>query len=331
MRLLIRFIVVGVLALVSLVGCQILPNQSVSLTPVRFQLKWLHQAQFAGFYTAQRAGLFQSEGLDVAIVEGGPSIDPIAQVLEGKADFGVAPAEMILQKRSLGHPVVALATTYRLNPRVLVSLADSGITAPKHLLGKRVAIGDNPGELQLRAMMNFLKLDYNQIQIVPYSTDLTAFYSGEVDVVPAFIAGSLVPMQATGRKFNLISSDDYGIHFYSDTIFTTQELVETNPELVLRFLRAALHGHQMAVQDPQQATEYSLAFLEGADRDVQAKMILASIPLIHTGDDPIGSMRREVWRGMYDTLLEQEFIRDTFDVDQAYTLEFLEIIYGDIP
>lgn len=331
MRVRIQAVVVGILAVLLLTGCQLPGIQPATLTPVSLQLKWLHQAQFAGFYTAESEGLFRAEGLDVSIVPGGPSIDPIAQVLTGKAEFGVAPAEMILQQRSLGEPVVALATTYRLNPRVLVSLAESDITAPEHLLGKRVAIGGNPGELQLRAMMNFLKLDYSRMHIVPYDLDLTAFYAGEVDVVPAFIAGSLVPMLATGREFNLISSDDYGIHFYSDTIFTTEEMIASRPEVVTGFLRAALGGHQLAVQEPGKATEYSLAYLDGADPEVQSQMILSSIPLINTGDDSIGWMRSEVWHGMYDTLLEQGFIQTQIDVEQVYTMEFLEAVYNSDP
>lgn len=315
-------------AIFLLLGCQLPALNVGSQTPVSLQLKWLHQAQFAGFYYADQAGFFAEEGLDVTFLEGGPSINGVERVLSGEADFGVTGAEQILLERSLGKPLVAIATTYRLNPWVLVSLAESGIDRPEDLLGKSVAIGGNIGAVQVRAMMSFLGLNYDELNIVPYSLDLAPFYAGEVDVVPAFSAGSLVPILHTGHKLNLIWPNDYGIHFYSDTIFTTEKMIAEKPELVTAFLRAALRGHRMAVENADQATEHSMQYLKDADPAIQSEMILASMPLINTGEDHIGWMQREVWAGMYATLREQGFLEADVDVDAVYTNGFLETIYA---
>ena len=63
---------------------------------VRLQLAWTHQFEFAGFYAARAKGFYTQEGLDVRIVPGGPGIHPIDQVLSGKAQYGVAGSEVLL-------------------------------------------------------------------------------------------------------------------------------------------------------------------------------------------------------------------------------------------
>lgn len=323
-----RFIVLFVAGSLLLTGCQTNGRSAAEATPVGLRLKWLHQAQFAGFYAAEQAGYFAEEGLRVTLLEGGPGINSIESVVSGEADFGVAGPELILQERSKGTPIQAIATTYRRNPFILVALAESGISKPEDLIGKRVAIGGNTGELQVRAMMNFLGLDYSQVEVVPFSLDLAPFYAGEIDVVPAFSAGSLIPMQNSGREFNYIWPDDYGIHFYSDTIFATEKTIAERPELVSSFLRAVLRGHRMAVENPEKALEYSLVYLKDADPDVQSQMIAASMPLINTGEDELGWMEPKIWASMYEKLLAQGFLTDELDVQDAYTLEFLRSIYS---
>jgi len=59
------------------------------LTKLRLQLQWDHQAQFAGFYVAQSRKYFAEEGLEVVIIPGGPGINPITEIQEGRADIAV--------------------------------------------------------------------------------------------------------------------------------------------------------------------------------------------------------------------------------------------------
>ncbi|MCG3206954.1 MAG: Riboflavin-binding protein RibY [Anaerolineae bacterium] len=321
-------ILIGVAVLMALAtGCQ--QPTSRPPTKVTLQLKWIHQAQFAGYYVAKDKGYYAEENLDVTFVPAGPGINIIERVVSGQADFGVAAPEHILLQRSQGQPVVAIATTYRRNPFVLVTLAESGITHPADMVGKTAMLGGTDGLLQFNAMIKKLGLDLASIKILPYSFDLTPFYNGEVDIAPAFAAGSLIGILQTGRQFNLIWPSDYGITVYSDTIVTTDQMIATNPDLVTRFLRATLKGHRYAVENPEEALAISLNYAENADPAVQAKMIEASRPLIHTGEDHIGWMRAEVWQQMEEMLLDQGFLTNPADLDKVYTMQFLEAVYGD--
>ncbi len=321
-------IIIWVAVLTVLAACQ---PQATSQPPtkVTLQLKWIHQAQFAGFYLAKDKGYYAEENLDVAFVPAGPGINIIDRVVSGQADFGVAAPEHILLQRSQGQPVVAIATTYRRNPFVLVTLPESGITRPADMVGKTAMLGGTDGLLQFKAMMKKLGLSTDSMTILPYSFDLTPFYNGEVDIAPAFAAGSLIGILQTGRQVNLIWPSDYGITVYSDTIITTDEMIATNPDLVTRFLRATLKGHRYAVENPEEALATSLNYAENADPAVQAKMIEASQPLIHTGEDHIGWMRAEVWQQMEAMMVDQGFLVNPAELDKVYTMQFLEAVYGD--
>jgi len=126
---------------------------------------------------------------------------------------------------------------------------------------------------------------------------------------------------------NLIWAEDYGIHFYSDTLFTTDQIIADNPDLVLRFLRATLKGQQYAIEHPQEALQFSLKYAVDQDPELQNRMLTASIPLINTGQDHIGWMRAEVWQDMQDILLQQNLISETFPIDHFVSMQFLEDVY----
>src|SRR5688572_23200221 len=107
------------------------------------QFSWLHTIEFVGFYEAIRQGYFAENNLDVRLDNGGFDenghyIDPVKQVVEGKSDFGVTGADIILTARAQGKPIVAVAAIYQRSPVVLISLAEKNIVHPEDLVGKRV-------------------------------------------------------------------------------------------------------------------------------------------------------------------------------------------------
>lgn len=316
------------LATALFLGCA-RPEAEEPVDQVTVQLKWVHQAQFAGFYLAQERGYYAEENLAVSFVEGGPGIQPEEQVAAGQADFGVGAPEVILLQRGQGQPVVAIAAIYRRNPTVFAALVESGIERPADLLGRSVSVaGVAEFEMQLKAMFNRLGLDVSQVATVPHSYDLGPFQRGEVDSIAIYSTGGVMRLRQAGVNVNLIWPGDYGVRFYADTLFTTERMISENPDVVARFLRATLRGWREAIEDTQVAGEITLRYAKEADLELQTLMMEASAPLVHTGQDQIGWMRPEVWQGMHQILLEQGILEEPVDVGQAYTMEFLEEVYG---
>lgn len=298
---------------------------------VTVQLKWVHQAQFAGYYVAREKGYYAEENINVSFLEGGPNTDLVEQVTEGRADFGVDAPEQLLTGVNRGKPIKAIAVIYRRNPMVFIAMADSGIERPADFLGRSVAILGSDAETQYYAMMKRLDLDQSQVELLPYSYDNAAFFNGEADITIGYATGSLIRIRQAGYNVNLIWPSDYGIHLYADTLFTTDQLIAQNPDLVTRFLRATLRGWREAIENPEEAVTATLKYAREADPQVQTEMMHASLPLIHTGQDQIGWMRTEMWQGMADILLEQAILTGPVDVNQVYTVQFLQQVYGETP
>ena len=149
------------------------------------QLKWLHQAQFGGYYAADQNGYYAAEGLKVNFVEGGPTVNLEKAVLEGTAQFGVLGADTLIADRASGKPLRAIAVIYRRNPMVFMALAESGIAKPEDFAGKTIQ-ADN-GAIILHAMLANVGISSDQYHEVNIGSYLEPFYSGQVQVWNAFI------------------------------------------------------------------------------------------------------------------------------------------------
>jgi NitT/TauT family transport system substrate-binding protein len=298
------------------------------------QLKWFHQAQFAGFYVARDNGYYTGENLKVRFLEGGPGVDAAQSVVSGLADFAVVAPEDVLIKRSQGDPVTAIAAIYRRSAVVFVSMADSGITRPFDFMGKRVAVAGPAGairdsEFQFYALMRKLKLDISGMELVPYDPEYADFFKGKVDVTPAYLTGGVIRMRQQGAKLNLVWPGDYGVRFYSDTLMTSGQMIAQKAAVVTRFLRATLKGWREAIGDPEAAVTVTLKYVRSPDADLQKAMMEALLPLVHTGEDHIGWMKAEDWNEMHQVLLDEGILAAPMqDLSKAYTMRFLEEVYG---
>jgi len=117
---------------------------------ISVQLKWVHDAQFTGFYVADQHGLYEAEDLSVELFAGGIAVDEIEAVASGECAFSVVDPSLLLRSREQGVPVVAIAVIYRIFPSVHFALAESGITKPTDFIGRRVLV--NPSNFSLPAI-----------------------------------------------------------------------------------------------------------------------------------------------------------------------------------
>lgn len=317
--------------LLSLAGCNDPVTDSLP-EKINIQLKYAHQAQFAGIYMALEKGYYQDENLDVQLTEGGGGVDLVAPVVNGEAQFGIAASDLVLVKRAQGVKIKAIAAIYRRSAAIFASKADSGIKRPHDMVGKRIAVlSENAREyeFQLRAMLNKLDLDTSDMVLLPLDHHYQEFLDGTIDVTGAYITGGYLRLKSQGIDLNLIWPSDYGIDFYSDTIFVNESLLERNPDLALKFLRATLKGWNDAIRDIQKSVEITMRYSKITDKGLQMEMMKAQLPLIYTGDDHIGWMTDSVWSGMNDILFEQGVIKKPLsDIHSVYTMELLQEIYN---
>jgi len=320
---------VVVISVVAVVGCG--GGVEKPAAQVSVQLRWMHQTQFAGFYAADQKGFYTEENVGVTLRAGDPDILPskmVADLISGETNFAIVGAEHLLKARAQGKPVVAIATIFQKNPLVYVSLKSSGIERPQDLVGKRVMVSAD-GEIQHKALLKKLGIDPSDIsEITPYQRDVTLLATGQIDSHMVYCTGTGFAFEEEGYEVNFIWLDDYGVHFYADTIVASEELIQQNPELVERFLRATLKGWCYAIENPAEVLDMTLQYDATLDREHQVRMMETQTPLIHTGEAEIGRMEDSVWQQMHQVLLEGGVLTQPINMAEVYTMEFLNKIYG---
>jgi NitT/TauT family transport system substrate-binding protein len=289
---------------------------------VTLRLKWLNQAQFAGFYVAQEKGYYKSAGLDVSIQPGGPDFPAVQMVAGGNEQFGVTGTDQILIARSKGVPVVALSVIYRRNPFVLFSLAKSGIKTPADYVGKNVGvkIGGNE-ELIYRSVLAKANVDKAKLTEIPVKFDITPLLSGAVDVWPGYLINEVLAAKEKGFDVSIVYPADYGIDLYADTLFTTEKILREKPELVKKFVAATLKGWNTAIAAPEDAARVTVKYGDKLSYDHELAMMNASIPLLKPDDKPVGYMSEAGWESAQKLLLGAEFQKQPIEVAKAFTAQ----------
>ncbi|WP_407267734.1 ABC transporter substrate-binding protein [Radiobacillus sp. PE A8.2] len=299
-------------------------GEEEELEKVVLRLKWIHQAQFAGFYAAKEKGFYEEAGLDVEIRPGGADFPSVQMVASGDEHFGVTGADQILLAREKGVPVKALSVIYRDSPFALFSLKDSGVESIEDLVGETVGVklGGNE-ELTYRAMVENAGVDGSEITEMPVKYDLSPLLSGQVKAWPGYVINEVISAQEQGYEVNVISPSDYDINFYADTIFAKDELIENDPELVESFVQASMKGWQYALDNPEEAAEFGLDYGEDLSLDHEIAMMNASVPLLRPESTPLGNMDESEWASLQDNLLQLEFLTEKQDLSDVFTNDFI--------
>ena len=307
-------------------GCSPVPATPGPI-PVTVQLSWTHQAQFAGFYAADQQGYFAEEGLKVSFREGGPNVDFISPVADGVAQFGIAqPVDLILA-RAAGKSVRGIAAIFQRSPIVFFALQNTNITRPQDFIGKKIRTAVTIDQT-LHAMMTKEGITPDQYQTVNLPSDIKQFASGETPIWGGYINVFVLEVQKAGYKVNIITPDDYGIHSYGDVLITNDDLIRKNPDLVQRFMRATLKGWTYALEHPEEIGTYVQKYAPAANAKLEADKMIAGIPLVNTGDNPIGWMKPETWEATAQILRTQGDLKAPLNVRDVYTTQFLEEMYG---
>lgn len=300
------------------------------LQEITVKLKYFHQAQFAGNYVANEKGFYADEGLKVNLVPFSFEEPVIDAVLNGKAVFGITGAIDMLLARAQGLPIKSFAVIYKVSPICAYSLKESGIIRPQDFIGKTIGLEKAADiEIAYSVMMARLGIDRNQVKEVTIGFDATDLLAGTVDVATGYIVNEPQQVIETGQKVNTILMAEYGVNIYADVLFTTEDTINNNSELVEGFLRATLKGWQYTIEHEEEAVGITLKYATDRTKSRELFMLRASIPLIHTGNSPIGWMEKAKWEKVQNILLEQKILDKKMDLDKVYTTQFLEKIYRE--
>lgn len=296
-------------------------NNDSSKTSLR--LKWIYQAQFAGFYTANAEEYYKEAGLNVEIEPAGPNIYPIQSVTSGANEFGIAGAEQVITAIDNGVPIVAIAVIYRETPEALTSKKYLNITKPEDLIGKTVGIVYENDENLYRLFLKKNNIDEKSINEVPAITGISQILTDKVDAKMAYEMNDATLLELEGEEVNVLKFRDYGVKVYADTIFTTKELIEKDPEKVRKFVNSSIKGWHEAINNPEKAIDELIKVNSSLNYEHQLGYLNKSIPIILT-DEKIGISDEAVWQDMIDNLYDFGVIKNKLKANEIFTNEFID-------
>jgi len=225
------------------------PRQSHA-TNVTLQLKWVPQAQFAGYYAAVKKGFYAKEGLNVTLKNGGPQIIPEQVVASGQAQFGVDWLPSLLAARDKGTDLVNIAQVFARSGMTQLTWRSSGINTIAKMKDKKVAnwLGGNQYELFAALTKNGMDPNHNKgVSIVQQPFDMNLFLKHQVDSASAMTYNELAQVLETGVKasqINVIKMQNVGTGMLEDGLFSTAKWLKdpANQATAVKLIKASLEG-----------------------------------------------------------------------------------------
>jgi class 3 adenylate cyclase/ABC-type nitrate/sulfonate/bicarbonate transport system substrate-binding protein len=279
-----------------------------ALDNVSLQLKWLHQFQFAGYYAALERGFYRDAGLDVAIREGGPTIDTAAAVREGKADFGVCGTEVLLGKPD-ARPLVVLGVIFQHSAAIILVPSRAHVSTLADLKGHRLM--DTPGVDVLAAMLKQEGVDYASLPRVQHNGDPRDLVEGKADAMIAYSTNEPFVLEQLGIPYQSFSPRAFGFDFYGDNLCTSADAVKAHPERTRAFLAASLKGWAYALAHKEEVVQLILSrYSKRKSRDALLFEANESEELIQPRLIELGSQTTERWQSIANTYHDLGMLAD---------------------
>ncbi len=302
-------------------------------TKVSIQLGWVYDFSTAQFYSAQKLGRYAAQNLDVDLQQGGfvngQYVDAVEEVSQGKADFGLTSDLSIMQARAKGQDLVAVASMTQRSPEAVLSLPKSNIRRPQDLVGHKVAVADGAARELYDTLLRKQNIDPTKVTTVPRkSFGIDELVNGDVDAIVGWTINEGLQLQASKLEPNVMLLSDYGLEYYNTVLFTSGQMIKNKPDVVQRVVAATLQGINDVVANPAQAVDFTLSYGKDLKRDAQLVSLQAMIPLINPPGSKPGSMDANIWQASFQMAVDEKLLDKSVDFTTAYTLAFLNKIYG---
>ncbi|MGB3750504.1 MAG: transporter substrate-binding domain-containing protein, partial [Arcobacteraceae bacterium] len=230
-------------------------NASSELKKVTLQLSWFDQFQFAGYYIAKEKGFYKELGLDVEIKPFQFGIDIPKEVDNNTIDFAIGRENLILERASHKN-IVALYALFQTSPLVLLSTKESQINSFSDFRNKKVmSTMDDASEVSLKAMLTSQKIKLSDVNCQKHTHNINDLITKKTDVISAYISKAPFILQEKGIGYNIFEPKEYGFDMYSDLLYTNQQLISNDPNLVKAFKQASLKGWEYGYSNIEESAQ----------------------------------------------------------------------------
>ncbi|MGL5008978.1 MAG: ABC transporter substrate-binding protein, partial [Paracoccaceae bacterium] len=262
---------------------------------VTLQLKWVTQAQFAGYYVAQAKGFYEAEGLNVTILPGGPDIAPTQVIAGGGADVVVEWMPAALAAREKGLALVNIAQPFASSGLMLTCLAETGITTPADFADKTLGVWFFGNEYPFLSWMSTLGLatdgSAGGVTVLKQGFNVDPLLQKQAACVSTMtyneywqvIDAGITPEQLVTFKY-----EDQGVATLEDGLYVLEENLADPAfeDKMVRFVRASMQGWKYAEANPDEAAMIVLENDEtGAQTEEHQKRMMGEVAKLTAGSN----------------------------------------------
>ncbi len=304
-------------------------NTASAGTHITFVTDWKAQAEHGGFYEARALGFYKARGLDVQIVEGGPSVN-VPQLLAGSAaDFGIGsngfiPFNMLRE----GVPIKAVMAVFQKDSQVLITHPRTDVRSLAQMKGKPIMIAD----ASTVAFWPWLKAKYgfDDTQIRKYTFNLAPFLVDPKAIQEGYLTSEPYTIEQQGHFApQVFLLADNGYPGYANMVVVPQKWIASNPAAVQAFVDATRDGWKAYLTgNPTPANvlikKDNPDMTDGLIAQAIAKM--KSYGIVISGDAAtagIGAMTDARWKTFFDSMSSEGLYSKTLPYRNAYDLRFV--------
>ncbi len=262
---------------------------------VTLQLKWVTQAQFAGYYVAQDQGFYDEEDLNVTIKPGGPDIAPAQVIAGGGADVVVDWMPSAMASREKGLDLVNIAQPFKSSGMMLTCRKDTGVNSPEDFPGKTLGVWFSGNEYPFLSWMNKLSLATDGsdggVTVLKQGFNVDPLLQGQAACISTMTYneyGQVLDAGLTPEELVVFKYEDQGVATLEDGLYVLGENLE-DPEFVdkmARFVRASMKGWKWAEENPEEAAMIVLDNdASGAQTEAHQVFMMTEVAKLTAGSD----------------------------------------------
>ena len=262
---------------------------------VTLQLKWVTQAQFAGYYVALEKGFYGDEDLDVTIKPGGPDIAPTQVLAGGGADVTVEWMPAALAAREKGLPMVNIAQPFKSSGMMLTCRKDAGGETTEDFPGKTLGVWFFGNEFPFLSWMSQLEIPTdgsdNGVEVLKQGFNVDPILNGQAACVSTMTYNEywqIIDAGLTPEELTVFKYEDNGVATLEDGLYVLEENLADPAfeDKMVRFVRASMKGWKYAEENPDEAAEIVLEYDEtGAQTEKHQKRMMGEIAKLTAGSN----------------------------------------------
>ncbi len=278
---------------------------------VTLQLKWVTQAQFAGYYVALDKGFYSDENLNVTIKPGGPDVAPAQVIAGGGADVVLDWMPSALASREKGLGLVNIAQPFKSSGMMLTCRKDAGVNSPTDFSGKTLGVWFYGNEYPFLSWMNKLGLATDGsdggVTVLKQGFNVDPILQGQAACVSTMTYNEywqIIDAGLSPNELSVFKYEDQGVATLEDGMYVLEENLKDPAfeDKMVRFVRASMKGWKWAEENPDAAAMIVLDNdATGAQTEKHQKRMMGEIAKLTAGSD--GTLDPADYQRTVDSLL----------------------------